>query len=100
MSIEAFFEAYPVLIVAPFSSVMFMSARQDRAPDGTVSPFNYALWLGALLPLGWACGSADRPWQLAGMVAILATYAACALRTFLPRPHDETTEPKAERDSD
>jgi hypothetical protein len=92
MSIETLIETYPLLLVAPFSALMFVSARQDRSADGSVSPFNYSLWMGALLPFGWACGSADRPWQLAGMVTVLVVYVGCAMKTFLPRPKDVISE--------
>jgi hypothetical protein len=84
VSIETFLENCPVLVVAQLSAAMFISARQDYSSKGSVGPFNYSLWLGALVPLGWACALANRPWQLTSMITVLVVYCACALKQFLP----------------
>lgn len=92
MPIETFFESYPLLLVAPFSALMLLSARQDRSADGSISPLNYSLWMGALLPIGWGSAMTDRPWQFAGMVTVLVAYVVCASKTFRLRPDDATTK--------
>lgn len=85
MPIESFLENYPVLLVTPICAVMFLSARQDYKSRGSISPFNFSLWLGAVVPLGWACALANRPWQLASMVAVLVIYCGSVLNLLLRR---------------
>jgi hypothetical protein len=93
--VEAFLETYPVLVVAPLSAIMFISARQDYMSKGSISPFNFSLWLGVLVPLGWAFTVTGRPWQLASMAAVLVVYCGFSLKQFLPpkrpRPQSEKT---------
>jgi len=95
VSIETFVEQYPVLVVAPFSAVMFVSALQDRRSKGFLSPVNYYLWLGALAPFGWACILASRPWQLAAMITFLVIYCAGALKLFLS-PNRDVSDPEVD----
>jgi hypothetical protein len=88
MSLDAFFESYPVLLVAPFTAVMFASVHQDWKSTGKVGPLNYSLWMGAIVPLGWSFAAVGRPLQLAGMILVLVVYcvAVAKLLSAPPRP--------------